>query len=483
MRDALVIGGSVAGLCAARALCESFERVTVLERDAYPTEATDRPGVPHGRLFHHLRQRGLLELEDLFPGFQLLMRSRGAAELEPGVNFALLTPQGWTPPRAKFSRPTLQASRALIDATVRDLCARIPNITTRQRMLVTGLSIRPGDPPRCDGVIISDGSRIEADFVVDAAGVSSKAPQWLTAAGVAPPEETVVDGFVGYCGVWMRMRHGAQWQKDWWWTGGAQVMPLPPRDSRTILLTRHENERWLLSVAMQNRDYPPQDLEGIRAMVSGARSPVVARMLDLMEPASPVRGYRPAGNRWRHYERWRQPLARFISIGDAFCSYNPTNGLGLSAAAVSAQTLRGRLRSLRADDPAFSGGFHIAQARVQRDLWRIAVGNDFRFPHTTGKRGPRLRLITWYRDLAIRTVRDPVVQDRVRDVAEKMMPISTLWAPPIVWRVACSEIARWRHRRRSERVGLPPMPPPIPVRPSFATPAGTEERPSGTIPT
>lgn len=197
---------------------------------------------------------------------------------------------------------------------------------------------------------------------------------------------------------------------------------------------------------MQNRDYPPQDLEGIRAMVSAARSPMVARMLDLIELASPVRGYRPAGNRWRHYERWRQPLVNFISIGDAFCSYNPTNGLGLSAAAVSAQTLRDRLRRLRADDPAFNGGFHGALARIQRDLWRIAVDNDFRFPHTTGKRGPQLRLITGYRDLAMRTVRDPVVQQHVRDVAEKMMPIPTLWAPSIVRRVACSEIARWRHR-------------------------------------
>jgi hypothetical protein len=330
-------------------------------------------------------------------------------------------------------------------------------------MLVTGLSIRPGDSRRCDGVIIYDGSRIEADFVVDAAGVSTKAPKWLTAAGVAPPEETVVDGFVGYCGVWMRIRDGAEWPKDWWWTGGAQVTPLPPHDSRTILLTRHENERWLLSIAMQNRDYPPQDFEGICAMVAGVRSPVVVRMLDLMEPASPVRGYRPAGNRWRHYERWHRPLANFISIGDAFCSYNPTNGLGLSAAAVSAQTLRDHLKRLRADDAAFSGGFHRAQARIQRGLWQIAVGNDFRFPHTAGKRGPQIRLITWYRDLAMRTVRDPVVQERVRDVAEKMMPLSTLWAPSIAWRIFLSEINRMRHRGGGDQHEIPLMPPPKPA--------------------
>ena len=211
---------------------------------------------------------------------------------------------------------------------------------------------------------------------------------------------------------------------------------------------------------MQNGDYPPQDLEAIRAMVSGARSPVIARMFELMEPVSRIRGYRPAGNRWRHYERWRRPLANFISIGDAYCSYNPTNGLGLSAAAVSAQTLRYHLRRLRADDPALGGGFHRAQARIQRDLWWIAVGNDFRFPRTEGKRGAQIRLITWYRDLAMRTVCDPVVQERVRDVAEKMMPISTLWAPPIAWRIFRSEINRLRHRGGDELREISLMPPP-----------------------
>ena len=57
-------------------------------------------------------------------------------------------------------------------------------------------------PAKCDGVVISDGNRIHADLGVDAAGVSSRVPEYLAAVGVVPPEETIVDAFVGYAGIW-----------------------------------------------------------------------------------------------------------------------------------------------------------------------------------------------------------------------------------------------------------------------------------------
>ena len=462
MGHALVIGGSVAGLCAARVLSDFFEQVTVLERDAYPKDDADRPGVPHGRQFHWLLKRGLIELEDLFPGFQELMKSRGASPLKMGLNFAVLNPNGWIPPLAEFARMGLQASRALIDSSIRDLCAKVPNVTIRQRALVTGLSIRTARPMRCDGAFTSDGACMHADLVVDATGVSSKAPEWLTAIGVQPPNETVVDAFVGYAGVWVRMRDGAKWPKDWWWTGGAMIAVLPPADTKNILLTKHENDRWLLSISGQSHNYPPQDFEGLRAVAISTRSPVVSRMLGLMEPVSPVRGYRPAGNRWRHYERWRSPLANFIAVGDAFCSYNPTNGLGLSAAAVTAQVLRGRLRHFGPAAPSVANAFHREQAHIQRGLWQIAVGNDFRFPATHGRRTLRISLMTLYRDLALRS-RDPVVQKLVQSVLDMTMPLSALWAPSCLWRILRSESKLLLRKRSIRPSDSSEMPPPMPV--------------------
>ena len=43
---AVVLGASIAGLLAARALTEAYERVTVVERDTLPAEGQARNGVP-----------------------------------------------------------------------------------------------------------------------------------------------------------------------------------------------------------------------------------------------------------------------------------------------------------------------------------------------------------------------------------------------------------------------------------------------------
>src|ERR1700761_7905419 len=55
---AVVIGASIAGLCAARVLSEFYDRVTVFERDQLPNGAGNRAAVPQGRHVHLLMARG-----------------------------------------------------------------------------------------------------------------------------------------------------------------------------------------------------------------------------------------------------------------------------------------------------------------------------------------------------------------------------------------------------------------------------------------
>jgi len=65
---AVVLGASMAGLLAARTLSDSFETVTVVERDVLPDDAANRRGVPQGRHLHALLARGAQVLEEFFPG-------------------------------------------------------------------------------------------------------------------------------------------------------------------------------------------------------------------------------------------------------------------------------------------------------------------------------------------------------------------------------------------------------------------------------
>lgn len=51
-KQAVVIGGSIAGLLAVRVLLDRFEKVTLFECDLFPQEPTSRPGVPQANQVH-----------------------------------------------------------------------------------------------------------------------------------------------------------------------------------------------------------------------------------------------------------------------------------------------------------------------------------------------------------------------------------------------------------------------------------------------
>ena len=66
---AVVIGASMGGLLAARALADFYVQVTVLERDAFPVADIPRKGVPQGKHAHGLLARGRAVIEEFFPGW------------------------------------------------------------------------------------------------------------------------------------------------------------------------------------------------------------------------------------------------------------------------------------------------------------------------------------------------------------------------------------------------------------------------------
>ena len=86
-----VIGGSIAGLCAARAVSRHFERVTLIERDRFPDGPEHRSGVPQSHHVHALLLRGLRELERLFPGIEAELQSGGAEPLDISNDLAHCT--------------------------------------------------------------------------------------------------------------------------------------------------------------------------------------------------------------------------------------------------------------------------------------------------------------------------------------------------------------------------------------------------------
>src|SRR5271156_6564919 len=79
---AVVIGASIAGLCAARVLSDFYSKVTVYERDELSTAPANRATVPQDRHLHLLMARGAKEFESLFPGLLKDMVAAGVPILE-----------------------------------------------------------------------------------------------------------------------------------------------------------------------------------------------------------------------------------------------------------------------------------------------------------------------------------------------------------------------------------------------------------------
>src|SRR5262245_49917711 len=115
---AVVIGGSMAGLLAARILAEHFDRVTVVERDRLPDNAAARKGVPQARHAHVLLTRGQMILRELFPNVEAELLAAGALPVDAAQDTAWLTPAGWAP---RFPSPIrlLSMSRDLLEWGVR----------------------------------------------------------------------------------------------------------------------------------------------------------------------------------------------------------------------------------------------------------------------------------------------------------------------------------------------------------------------------
>ena len=181
---AIVIGGSMAGMCAARILADHFERVTVVDRDHYPEGAFERAGVPQSRHVHVLLARGRLELENLFPGFEQTVLSRGALDTDFGWDFARFARQRMGaardarhqavarqpgPPRGGGSRTAAQARATSALSKESRVTGLIAN---ENRSRVLGVKTISSDDRETIG-------ELRADFIVDASGRSSKAPNWL----------------------------------------------------------------------------------------------------------------------------------------------------------------------------------------------------------------------------------------------------------------------------------------------------------------
>lgn len=432
---AVVIGASMGGLLAGRALADFFEQVTLVERDAFPPVGEHRKGVPQGRHTHALLLRGGLILEGLFPGLIAELAGRGAPLIRrPDKEVIWFDGGGY---HARFSVEnqvggSLCVSRPLLEGTMRRRVLALPNVQAIEQCDALGLAPCEAGGRVC-GVRILRRARgsaeeiLAADLVVDASGRASHAPKWLEALGYAPPEEERIT--VNLAGVTRLYRRRPEHLND----AKVVIVTLAPEHRRGGILLAQENERWTLTLIGFAGDAPPADEEGFSAYARSLAAPEIYTVIKDAEPLSDFLPYRVKANQRRRYEHLRRFPEGFLTFGDALCSFNPVYGQGMSVAAMEALDLQ---QELRCGTEKLWRRFFRRAARSIDSPWQIVSGGDLRFPESKGKRTLTTRLINLYmKRLHVAARRDPMVARSFSEVTGLLAPPSSLMRPRIVWRV------------------------------------------------
>jgi len=426
----VVLGGSMAGLLAARVLSDAFAEVVIVDRDKLAGVTTARRGVPQGRHVHGLLARGQQILDELFPGFTAEAIAAGIptgdlGELRWFFNGERLRP-------ASTGLVCVSADRPVLEGQVRARVAALPNVSLAEECDIVGLLTAP-DGRRVTGVRIqrraagSAEQALAADLVLDATGRGSRTPAWLAELGYAKPAEERIKIDLTYTTRHYRLPDESVMNGD------LSINPVgSPTSPRGAFFSRVQDGRSILSLTGVLGDAAPTDPDGFLDWVRSLPVPDVYEVIRDAEPLDdPVSFHYPASVR-RRYDQLEELPDRLLVLGDAACSFNPVYGQGMTVAAQEALVLSEHLADGRPQPLAFQRDI----AGVIEVPWQISAGGDLGFPQVEGPRSPEVQQMNAYLALLqSAATRDGVVTRTFMRVAGLVDPLTELMSPDMVDRV------------------------------------------------
>lgn len=458
-RTAVVLGASLAGLFTAAALARHADRVVLVERDHLPDGPLWRRGVPQARHAHNLMTAGHVAMEELFPGIRDELVAAGMVRVRMPQDMWLLTPGGWMP-RFPSDLAMMTSSRDVIDDVVRRRVAAEPRIELIQDTEVLGL-LGTSDRTAVRGVQVHsrEGGEwsapydIAADFVLDATGRTSQAPEWLVQLGYQAPKESVVDARTAYstCVFDPPPDLVADWT--------CLLLQASPDNPRQGIINPIENGRWMVSLAALGGDRPPTDHAGFLEYCKSLRSMELYEVLKDATPVGPVYASGRTENRRRYYEKLDRWPDRFLPVGDGVCALNPSYGQGMSVAAPEAVAIDAALRRAGTFD-GVAAGLRKSVKKVVDTAWELATSADLAYPWAESERDLKTKVaISYlYRVLAVSPTSKAASQVLL-DINQMVAPPTAVFRPAVVAAVL-------RGAKPAPTTGPPPLQgTPAPARP------------------
>ncbi|MEM5607868.1 FAD/NAD(P)-binding protein [Bacillus toyonensis] len=390
---AIVIGGSMAGKFAAKALSTSFKEVIILEvGDKWDGKAS-RKRVPQSDHPHVLLKGGEKAIEELFPTITNELIKAGSIINNFTRDLKWHQFGLWKQPFIGEVH-MIQQSRPLLEWHIQKRIDQISNITITYKTLVNGLLV-DGKLNKVCGVkvkYLETGMQeeVHADIVIDASGFGSKSMEWLREYEIEVQEEKVrIDLF--YATKMFQLKENEELD-----CCNMLMSPSFPENPYGVLIQTIEDNRYFVTFSGYANEKAPQTDDEFYDFAENLSISNVTDFLNKAEGITDIKTYKIPYQVRRRFDLVNNVPEGLLVVGDAQCRFDPVFGQGVSVAAMEAHQLQLLLQSRKQLDKTFTQQFYKKTADIIEIPWDMTTTEISRHPRLKRELTTKQKFQLWY---------------------------------------------------------------------------------------
>ncbi|PGS26088.1 glutamate synthase [Bacillus cereus] len=390
---AIVIGGSIAGKLAAKALSTAFKEVIIIEAGERWDGKSSRKRVPQSNHPHVLLKGGEKAIEELFPNITNELIEAGSVVHNFTRDLKWHQFGLWKQP---FTGEVhmIQQSRFLLEWHIQKRIDQVSNITIKYETFIEGILIDRKRNKVC-GVkakCLETGTQeeIQADIVVDASGFGSKSIAWLREYNIEVQEEKArIDLF--YTTRMFKLKENEKLDYC-----NTLMSPSFPDNPYGVLIQTIEDHRYFVTFSGYANEKAPQTDEEFYNFAENLSISNVTDFLNKAEAISHIKTYKIPYQVRRRFDLVDNLPERLLVVGDAHCRFDPVFGQGVSVAAMEAHQLQVLLQRKQKLDSAFTNQFYKETTHIIQTPWEMTTTEISRHPQLKRELTIKQKFQLWY---------------------------------------------------------------------------------------
>ncbi|MGX5620784.1 FAD-dependent oxidoreductase [Bacillus cereus] len=390
---AIVIGGSMAGKFAAKALSTSFKEVIIIEAGERWDGKSSRKRVPQSNHPHVLLKGGENAIEELFPNITNELIEAGSIVNNFTRDLKWHQFGLWKQPFIGEVH-MIQQSRPLLEWHIQKRIHQISNITIKYETLVKGLLVDAKLNKVC-GVKVkyletNTQEEVHADLVVDASGFGSKSIEWLREYEIEVQEEKVrIDLF--YATKMFKLKENEELD-----CCNMLMSPSFPDNPYGVLIQTIEDNRYFVTFSGYANEKAPQTDDEFYDFAENLSISNVIDFLNKAEGITNIKTYKIPYQVRRRFDLVNNVPEGLLVVGDAQCRFDPVFGQGVSVAAMEAHQLQLLLQDRKQLDKTFTQQFYKKATTIIETPWDMTTTEISRHPQLKRELTTKQKFQLWY---------------------------------------------------------------------------------------